>query len=453
MKRILFLLLSVFPVIFANGQNWKKLKGGLNGVPNVLFGDTIDNFLYAGGKFNKADTSISVGITKWDGDNFSRLGCGVDWDCITNLCPNCFPQNVWTIARYNNELYIGGAFSKAGNISAKYIAKWDGSKWDSLNSTVNNITLRLIPCPLFSGNLCACGDFTLAGSTSASNVARMNIMNSWLAFGGTIWSGGGISSMAIYNGDLYVGGNMWSGSMSKISRWNGFSWQPVGSGILGNPAYINDMIVYNNELYVTGYFKQSDGNPGNYVQKWNGTTWSDVGGGLDDYAWDLEVHNGKLYAGGVFQNAGNITAKYIAVWDGNKWCGLGSNFDNVITCLSFYKDTLYIGGAFKVIDTDSISHIAKWVGGNYIDTCSTVGISEISNSNYISVYPNPSQGRFSIEAKGDLAIYNVLGEKIYTEKLVSEKTEIDLADKPKGIYFYQITAEEKNIVTGKLVVQ
>ncbi len=206
---------------------------------------------------------------------------------------------------------------------------------------------------------------------------------------------------------------------------------------------------------------QSDGNVGNYIQKWNGTSWSDVGGGMAGinnnpndpaYISDMEVHNGNLYAGGIFEYAGNVPAQRIAVWDGNKWCGLGDSIDNGIGSMAFYQDTLHIGGGFWTINGDSVHYVAKWKTGG-VDTCSTVGISEIADANNVFIFPNPSQGKFSIEAKGDLIIYSVLGEKIYSQKLVSEKTEIDLADKPNGIYFYQIISQEKIIATGKLVIQ
>ena len=41
------------------------------------------------------------------------------------------PANIETeMFVYNNELYAGGAFTKAGDSIVNYIAKWDGKKWE-----------------------------------------------------------------------------------------------------------------------------------------------------------------------------------------------------------------------------------------------------------------------------------------------------------------------------------
>jgi hypothetical protein len=95
-------------------------------------------------------------------------------------------------------------------------------------------------------------------------------------------------------------------------------------------------------------------------------------------------------------------------------------------------------------------------------------ITGITNNNIeiANIYPNPSNGKFTIKnydvrlTNYNLEIYNVLGEKIYYSKLKQQtqngtgraSDEIDLSGSPKGIYFVKIYDGEK-IYTEKIVIQ
>jgi hypothetical protein len=94
-----------------------------------------------------------------------------------------------------------------------------------------------------------------------------------------------------------------------------------------------------------------------------------------------------------------------------------------------------------------------------------VGINELENSkSNISVYPNPSNGKCTVQSKSDhgyfgtLAVYNVLGEKIYTANLsgqsgMDKPFNIDLSTEKKGIYFIEIQSEGQPISRGKIILQ
>ncbi len=69
-----------------------------------------------------------------------------------------------------------------------------------------------------------------------------------------------------------------------------------------------------------------------------------------------------------------------------------------------------------------------------------------------ALFPNPSSGKFTFNSSPlknnncDLEIYNIMGEKILSQKLQPEKTEIDLSRQCDGIYFCRITDGEKSFV-------
>ncbi len=94
----------------------------------------------------------------------------------------------------------------------------------------------------------------------------------------------------------------------------------------------------------------------------------------------------------------------------------------------------------------------------------TTGVSSVSAEHaQITVYPNPSNGIFTIAMKNTslkvntVEVYNILGEKVYTSSPQNPNgaiNTINLSSQPNGIYLYRIVADGGNIIgEGKLAVQ
>ncbi|MEI6683845.1 MAG: T9SS type A sorting domain-containing protein [Bacteroidota bacterium] len=81
-------------------------------------------------------------------------------------------------------------------------------------------------------------------------------------------------------------------------------------------------------------------------------------------------------------------------------------------------------------------------------------------SGNIMIYPNPTDGIFTLEMRGQglgktdykIEIFNYLGQNIYHQEILMKKTEINLSNMPKGIYFVQISTEEITYIS-KVVLQ
>lgn len=76
-----------------------------------------------------------------------------------------------------------------------------------------------------------------------------------------------------------------------------------------------------------------------------------------------------------------------------------------------------------------------------VDVCA--GISEMEPGNYIRVFPNPTNGIFTISMEtfhfdSEYLIYNVLGKLIQQNNINSITTLVDLSKHPDGIYFIKI---------------
>jgi hypothetical protein len=90
----------------------------------------------------------------------------------------------------------------------------------------------------------------------------------------------------------------------------------------------------------------------------------------------------------------------------------------------------------------------------YVDSITT-GVHETSVNSSVNVYPNPSSGIFTVElknsvAKGDIEVYNVMGEKVY-QSAFSSSGKIDLSSQSKGIYFIQLRTAQ-GIVVKKITI-
>ena len=87
----------------------------------------------------------------------------------------------------------------------------------------------------------------------------------------------------------------------------------------------------------------------------------------------------------------------------------------------------------------------------------STGLSDLSFANGIHVSPNPSLGQFTIVVEKlisntSISIINILGKQVYYSTLVNQKTEIDLYNQPKGIYFIQINTD-KVTALKKVIIQ
>jgi len=225
-------------------SNWQALGNGTNG--GVFTMVLHDGNLYVGGRFDSAGNIRAKNIAKWDGSNWYSVGGGTN-GYITAM----------TIK--DSILYIGGYFDTVGTIKAKHLAKFNmnSSTWSNIGD-FNKEILSLIVND--SGDLYVGGYFD---SLSYNNNSMK--VNYIAKFNGTNWDSLGsgtddyVTAMAYADSTLYVGGGFTkagSDTVNMIAMYRNNSWEPMGSGINDGLfwAMVNSIKVRNDSVFVAGKF-------------------------------------------------------------------------------------------------------------------------------------------------------------------------------------------------------
>ncbi len=268
---------------------------------------------------------------------------------------------------------------------------------------------------------------------------------------------------------MYVAGNFTSaGSVtaSSIAKWNGTAWSALNGDVIryaGSPskAVITTMAFVGTDLYIAGKFDSIGTKPMWHLAKWNGSQWDSVSLGLKNDFYgvtDMAVDkNGRLYVVGKFTSVnGNSAIKYVARWNGSKWEYLGTGINNftqdMFMAESDSKGNIFLSGYFTNIDGYNSQYLATWLNDpGIIETVKRIGdVSTPRGFELAQNYPNPFNPatiiRYGLPSSSivSLKIYNILGQQI--ADLVNIEQQEGWyettwnANVSTGLYFYRLEA-------------
>ncbi|RYU78898.1 beta strand repeat-containing protein, partial [Hymenobacter persicinus] len=283
-----------------NGTVWSTLGNGTaiatstnNGVNGFVLGlAVLNNELYVGGTFSavrNGTNRISANhVAKWDGTVWSTLGNGTALATSTN---NGTSGNISALVVRSTDLYVGGSFTTAFNgssaVAANSVAKWNGTSWSAL------------------------GNGTAAATSTNNGIVNLNFpeygVNAMTFWGNDLYVGGNFTTARTSNSVV---------TANNIAKWDGIAWSALGSGSAtatstnnGVSDVVNALAAGSGELYVGGYFltvnNSSGAVPATMIAKWNGTTWNTLGTGLNGNVRALVASGNQLIAGGDFTVSGD----------------------------------------------------------------------------------------------------------------------------------------------------
>lgn len=291
-----------------NGSVWSAMGCGLEegSIYEML---EYKGELYVTGQFEEIGCIQASNIARWNNESNS-------WQDVAGGLTGGDNTYGFTLAVYNDELYVGGQFEQAGDISAHNIAKWNGNEWNAVGSLDGGSVRELV---VYKQKLYAGGFFTLANGINTDYIAAYD-GNNWSALGSLNdleqKATGVIRYMAVYKDELYISGNfsVSNGEISELIKWDGSRFSDFGRAFSLYQNRIYELVVLNDILYIGGSFRNVVGSQANNILQWNGESWGILSEGTSGLILSAIGFNNKIYFGGEFDSAGGNNAENISIW-------------------------------------------------------------------------------------------------------------------------------------------
>lgn len=345
-----------------NGNEWSPLGSGIDGTVFALACD-VQNNIYAAGNFTTAGGVEAYSIAKWNGSTWSALDSGLN-------------GYVYALAfDSQGNLYAGGVgFSFPSTVDTCYIAKWDGTTWHKVCSDMGQVSpygATVFALAVDSAdNLYAGGYFNTIGGVSTHCIARWD-GSQWYALGNGMDNLDYVRALSFDSSwNLYAGGEFATAGFvvaNNIAKWDGSDWYRLGSGVVqgGSDEPVKTISTdRQGNVYIGGHFIVAGDDTVNHIAKWNGSEWQTLQGGMlgSGGVGALAVDSqDNLYAGGDFAEAGGVYVNNIAKWVGDDWCPLASGVNgSVVTAISDTLGNVYMGGGFSHAGMKRVNSICRW---------------------------------------------------------------------------------------------
>lgn len=432
MKTLVFFLFCFYSISGLAQWNWVKNISIHHWDYGKYMDRTSDHIFVAGETGYYGVTPTDIFIAKYDlNGNLNTLvndtTCNL-YDFATDASENCYAllkiKNQTVLRKYDSTGNV--AWSKTKNISS--IAVYDNHLYAALgHDTVLKYDLN--------GNY--------VSSIIVPNIQITKIKTD-------------------FKGSLILTGNKVSDSyIAKYDSLGNFLWDYYVGGTEHNPAAISDFDFDEaNNVYFTGYYSsQIHTNCGTLDNKNNVYgffTAKSNSTGQCQWINDQGSRNISVTQDGVYLCAYDTIYKYTSRGQ------FVSSMHYPLSPFSTSKktaDAIYFTGIFSgstILGNHTLtSSIAT---DAYVGKFSTHNILKINefNRQTFTVFPNPSYGIFqvslnSIAIEQDVCVFDILGNCILNKSFL-KGGKIDLSDQPKGVYFAEISSNEKKYVT-KVVLQ
>ncbi|MTK52418.1 right-handed parallel beta-helix repeat-containing protein [Paludibacter sp.] len=201
--------------------------------------------------------------------------------------------------------------------------------------------------------------------------------------------------------------------------------------------------VYNNTIYSNnagsgGYagVKIQSGSTGAKIE--NNICWQNNAGAIENMGSSTTLTNNLTTTDPLFVDA-SISNFYLK--STSPAINAGVNLSPTVT--SYYDGTARVQSSTYVVGA--------------LGTSVATGDEIVDATAQLKIFPNPSDGRFTIETGTDqsvsLLIINAAGVPVHQQLLNNSKADVDLSGKPQGIYICRLQSGTKVLGVGKVIIR
>lgn len=242
--------------------------------------------LVVGGQFASIGGVAAANVARWNGSSWSPLGTGLP-DTVRAL-----------VLRPGGVLVAGGYFTER-------VATWNGASWSGtgIAATFPGLDGVRAIVPLLNGDLFVTGSALFGGGFARWDGTTWTPVSSPV---GPAWS------LAV-SGD----GDVFAGVGSVVMRWSSGTWTTIGSQLTGNTSLESGVLALavlpGGELLAGGTFTSTFGPTGTVavprLARWNGATWQPVGSGANGVVRTLAAWSPtEVAVGGEFSVVADVLA-------------------------------------------------------------------------------------------------------------------------------------------------
>jgi hypothetical protein len=222
--------------------------------PHVLALTVYEGDLIAGGSFALAEGDSVFNVTRWDGAQWLPVGAGFTKGLRIRDGDDdfFFPPLVASLVVWNGDLYAGGTFRASGETTIDFISRWNGQEWTRVG---NGFAGGAPPCVQAligdEARLIAGGEFTYADFYPATRLAGWDGLV-WEPFE-PAGINGRVEALTYHDGDVIAGGSFsLAGGIPAlhVARWQGSTWEAMDAGIASS---VHALAVFNTDLYAGSY--------------------------------------------------------------------------------------------------------------------------------------------------------------------------------------------------------
>ncbi|MFT7613689.1 MAG: hypothetical protein ACI9J3_002664 [Parvicellaceae bacterium] len=419
-----------------------------------------------------------VRIFEWNGTTWIQKGIDIDADAADDRSGYSV-----SISSDGNDLAIGainndGSASNAGHVR---IYEWDGTAWVQKGVDIDGEAADdqsgFSVSMSSNGNILAIGAWNNDGAGINSGHTRIyEWIGTWAQKGADIdgeapvdLSGYSVSLSSDGN-TVAIGANNNDGSGSnsghaRVYEWSGTTWTQKGMDINGEATGDNSggsvsMSSNGNTIAIGAHKNDETGIDAGHVRiyEWSGTAWTQKGADIngeaaDDRSGTVSLNSdGNTVAIGAFYNDGAATdAGHVRIyeWNGSVWVQKELDIDGeAADDLSGYSVSMSSDGNSLAIGAYLNDGAGIDAGHVRIYEINTVGVLENSFRNDPLLYPNPTDGNFTIDLRNiytsvNITMTDINGKLIQSQQYKKRQLFNLTIGGPAGIYLLTIESEDK----------